>query len=506
MVHQEARDSSLENEIELPFFPRDAWPASHPLLRHTVSDQPLAERSIRGLVMTAGGPMAVVSRPIIKSGNLPPIHGTLVMGRFLDDSAVTAISEQTAVRFSLTPFTQAGAGTLPTSDALALSERLTPTDGQYGMRVEVIDDSRLRVRSILHDVLGQPILVTQADVERDISQEGRVALRYALASLVIAAFVVLAILLLLLQRIVIAPLTLLTRHANNISLTGDLTSRCNLERRDELGVLAKHFDTMVENVADAQRRLLVLSREAGMSDVASGVLHNVGNVMTNVNVLASSMTGSLQSSKLSGLKKSVQMLRTHKEQLGNFLVNDARGQKLPDYICQVSDHLELEQRAILDQLQEMSASLRHVNQILDSQRKLAKGIGLVESIQAAQLASDAIEMLHASLQRHGVTIEVDCGSLPVLRLDRGKMLQILVNLLTNAKDAVKELEISRRRVKLQIAAVDELRFSIRVSDQGVGISQENLTKIFGRGFTTKPDGHGQGLHFCATTAQKCEAR
>ncbi len=501
VVHQEARDSSLENEIELPFFPRDAWPASHPLLRHTVSDQPLAERSIRGLVMTAGGPMAVVSRPIIKSGNLPPIHGTLVMGRFLDDSAVTAISEQTAVRFSLTPFTQAGAGTLPTSDALALSERLTPTDGQYGMRVEVIDDSRLRVRSILHDVLGQPILVTQADVERDISQEGRVALRYALASLVIAAFVVLAILLLL-QRIVIAPLTLLTRHANNISLTGDLTSRCNLERRDELGVLAKHFDTMVENVADAQRRLLVLSREAGMSDVASGVLHNVGNVMTNVNVLASSMTGSLQSSKLSGLKKSVQMLRTHKEQLGNFLVNDARGQKLPDYICQVSDHLELEQRAILDQLQEMSASLRHVNQILDSQRKLAKGIGLVESIQAAQLASDAIEMLHASLQRHGVTIEVDCGSLPVLRLDRGKMLQILVNLLTNAKDAVKELEISRRRVKLQIAAVDELRFSIRVSDQGVGISQENLTKIFGRGFTTKPDGHGQGLRFCATTAQE----
>ncbi len=495
VVHHDIKQSGSQDSIELSLFPSNCWPVEHPLLGHADSQEPLSQRVIRGILKTEHGPLAVVSRPILRSGNLGPINGTLVFGRFLNHGAIDVIANQTAVDFSIHELSDLE---LASDDNAYGSGTL---DSPYFAFADD-DTRRLKIQSVLFDLAGKPVLLTQAEVDRSISLQGRVAINYAISSLIIAAFFVLTILLLLLQRIVISPLTYLSDHASRIAATGDLTRRAQLQRNDELGNLAKCFDSMVQTLADTQSRMIALSREAGMSEVATGVLHNVGNVMTNVNVITSSVTNTLKTSKIASLRKSVALLRTHQQEMGEFLLSDARGQKLPEFICQVTDHLDQEHQDILAQLTEMSTSLQHVNQILDSQREFASGTGILERVDLQRVVRDAVGMLGASLQRHGVSVNVQSDGNTPLLVDRGKLIQILVNLLTNAKDAVKHLEASRRELQVHINSTSEHLVTIELSDRGYGIDSSNLQKIFSRGFTTKADGHGHGLHFCANAAKE----
>ncbi|QEG42323.1 CHASE4 domain-containing protein [Roseimaritima ulvae] len=496
VVYQGIRDSQSKAPITLPRFPQDRWEVTHPLLQHDKSFQPLAEQTVRGLMMTERGPMAVVSRPILRSSNLPPANGTLVMGRFLDQRAIDAISEQTAVSFSMTPVSQV----TPTQQAGfpdSLRNFLVHGGRQRPLAYHAIDDRRLKVQSGLTDISGHPIVLTAATIDRNVSRQGRAAMRYAIGSLLLSAFVVLTILLLLLQRIVITPLIQLSDHASSIGETGDLSVRANLQRRDEFGNLARHFDAMVNNLSESQNRLIELSRKAGMSDMAAGVLHNVGNVITNVNVLSSAMAHQLGESKLTGMKKSADMLRAHATELDRFLTADPRGKQLPLYICQVTDHLEREQDDLRHQLKALDTNLQHVSQILEAQQKLATGAAVLQSVKVDQLLDDAIGMQQASLDRCGVRLRRIGQASPTIRIDRGKVIQVLVNLLGNAKDAVRDQPANRREIQVVVSLPQQDSVTIEVRDSGCGIAAEHLEKIFAGGFTTKSDGHGQGLHFCA---------
>lgn len=499
VLHRNFRRAGADDSLASQVFPTKQWPLNHPLLSHNQQSGPLKDRKVGGLLMTEHGPIQVASRPILKSDGLPPVHGTLVMGRFLDEKAVKSIAEQISVAFSISPLTADIA-----ADAAVTTRRVTAVSHQHRRGVPVavtpIDEDRLAVDSMLLDIRGEPILRTHAMVYRNISQTGRVAMRYALGSLLVAAFVVLTILLVLLQSIVISPLTHLSDRASHIGETGDLSVRVNVRRSDEFGNLSRHFNGMVDNLADTQSRLIDLSRRAGMSDVATGVLHNVGNVMTNVNVLSSSMSNRLERSKLQGLKKSVDLLRANEHQMNEFLVSDPRGQKLPGYICQVTDHLENEHLEILQQLQSMSTNLQHAGQILEAQQKLATGTQVIELVRPKKLISDAIGMLQASLDSHDVRVVVDCENLPEVRLDRGKVIQVLVNLIANAKDAIKDCDASNREIQINVTTSEMHELCIAVVDHGCGISPENIERVFSSGFTTKPLGHGHGLHYCANAA------
>ncbi|WP_197452455.1 CHASE4 domain-containing protein [Rosistilla carotiformis] len=495
VVHRSFRKEGSSKSLDSSIFPTANWPLTHPLLKRGDASVAPKDAAIGGLLMTEYGPIQVAARPILRTGGLSPRHGTLIMGRFLDAKVVKSIADQISVAFTVKPLTgeERPAKNAAVSDS---KQRDVPVS------ITEIDEERLAVESMLLDISGQPILRTHAMVYRNISQTGRVAMRYALGSLLVAAFVVLTILLVLLQNIVISPLTHLSDRASHIGETGDLSVRVNVRRSDEFGNLARHFNGMVDNLADTQSRLIELSRRAGMSDVATGVLHNVGNVMTNVNVLSSSMSNRLERSKLLGLKKSVDLLRAHEHQMNDFLVSDPRGQKLPNYICQVTDHLEIEHLEILEQLQSMSANLQHAGQILEAQQKLATGAQVIESVRPKKLISDAIGMLQASLDGHDVKVKVQCENLPEVRLDRGKVIQVLVNLIANAKDAIKDYDAKNREILIEVTLSDTQELCIEVVDHGCGISSENLEKIFSSGFTTKPLGHGHGLHYCANAARQ----
>jgi signal transduction histidine kinase len=287
---------------------------------------------------------------------------------------------------------------------------------------------------------------------------------------------------------------------------GDFSRRVQVPSQDECGELAQVFNQMTENLQTSREELdsahaglLEASRRAGMAEVATGVLHNVGNVLTSVNVASSLMAESLKKSKAAYLSKLVTLLREHQSDLGDFLTNDPKGKQVPDYLANLSVYLTHEHEATLQELAQLQKGIEHIMEIVKAQQGFSKVSRSAETLEVAELVDDALRM-NASLRGNiQIVKELDTGL--KLTVEKHKVLQILVNLVRNAKQACDESPADVKKLTIRATNGDQ-RVRIAVSDNGVGIEPENLGRIFSHGFTTKKDGHGFGLHSCALTARE----
>ncbi len=251
----------------------------------------------------------------------------------------------------------------------------------------------------------------------------------------------------------------------------------------------------------AHKDLVDVSRLAGMAEVATSVLHNVGNVLNSVNVSATVVSDTIRRSDRASLSKVVALLREHEADLGAFLSSDAKGRQIVPFLGALAEHLSAEQAAIVAELKLLQNNIDHIKDVVSMQQSHAKVSGVVEQLQVADLIEDTLRMNAESLARHDVEVVREFASVPDLTVDKHKLLQILVNLIRNAKHSCDEAKCPQKRLTLRVANGNG-RVKISVSDNGMGIPPENLTRIFNHGFTTKKDGHGFGLHSGALAARE----
>jgi signal transduction histidine kinase len=277
-----------------------------------------------------------------------------------------------------------------------------------------------------------------------------------------------------------------------------------VERTHELQEQIEAKDRAHAELAAAQQRLMELSRSAGMAEIATGVLHNVGNVLNSVNVSTSLVAGKVRESRVDNLVAAIGMMEQHANELPEFLENDPKGKRLLPYLGKLGDHFRSERDSLLTELESLSSHVGHIKQIVATQQSYAKVSGLVESVQLADLVEDAIRIVEPGMTRHHVRVERDFESLPPVAVEKHNIMQILLNLLRNAKQAVsgEGIVVPVARVRIRLRRFKEDWVSLAVEDNGVGLPPENLTRIFGHGFTTKADGHGFGLHSCALAAKQ----
>jgi len=264
---------------------------------------------------------------------------------------------------------------------------------------------------------------------------------------------------------------------------------------------------VTERVAAAERedqlqlQLRAASRHAGMAEVATSVLHNVGNVLNSVNVSAGIVTDNLRRSKVAGLGQVATLLQEHHHDLGNFIGHDVRGRQLPVYLAGLSKHLLADQSATLLELDSLRKNIDHIKEIVTMQQSYAKLAGVSELIVVSEVVDECLQLNAGAFARHAIAVERRFVEVPRITVDKHKMLQILVNLVRNAKQACQQNAAAERRVSVSIAPGDS-GVSIAVSDNGIGIPPENMTRIFAYGFTTKQKGHGFGLHSGALAARE----
>jgi C4-dicarboxylate-specific signal transduction histidine kinase len=267
----------------------------------------------------------------------------------------------------------------------------------------------------------------------------------------------------------------------------DLESRV-LERTREL-----------ENV---HKKLLETSRLAGMAEVATTVLHNVGNVLNSVNVSANMISDRLKKSKGNTVAKAAALMDEHANDLAEFMTKDPKGRQLPTFLKQLAGRLEEEKHAILQESASLAKNVDHIKDIIAAQQSYAKIAGVTETFKITEAVEVALSMNASALARHDVRVsrEYDPAA-PAVTLERHKVLQILVNVIRNAKQACDEAAPTEKHLTIRVTTAGG-RVRVALTDNGIGIAAANLTRVFNHGFTTKKEGHGFGMHSGALAAKE----
>ena len=277
------------------------------------------------------------------------------------------------------------------------------------------------------------------------------------------------------------------------------------EEGDFTGFMSVERDVSERVRIDAERQklneqLLLASRSAGKAEVATGILHNVGNILNSVNVSASIIRNQLNKSSLEKLERASGLISDNEPDVADFLCNDERGKKLPSFIVKVANALGEERNQLIDEFNDLAQNIEHIKEIVNVQQSFAKGSGVTQIIHPTEVIRDLLTATKGSLANHQIKLnELVDPELPTLDSDKHKILQILINLVRNAKDAVVEYEAPDAFIELAVEANKQF-VEFRVTDNGIGIAEEKLQSVFQHGYTTKDKGHGFGLHSSANTA------
>jgi signal transduction histidine kinase len=270
--------------------------------------------------------------------------------------------------------------------------------------------------------------------------------------------------------------------------------------------LEQRVETRTRELRDAQAELLDAARQSGMAEIATNVLHNVGNILNSVNISADVVTRQVRNSKSAGLEKAMQLINAHRDDLGHFFGEDAKGKLLPGYLNQLVEAMAAERQSIVDELHHLSTSVDHIKEIVATQQSYAGVANLVEPVHIVALMEDALRINSGALHRQQVDIRRHFEQVPEIIADKHRLLLIMVNLISNARFAMTGSSDKVRALTLGIRVLDHAWLQVSVKDDGEGITQANMARLFTHGFTTRKEGHGFGLHSCALAAVEMKGR
>ncbi|HEY0767071.1 MAG TPA: CHASE4 domain-containing protein [Steroidobacteraceae bacterium] len=430
-------------------------------------------RPARGLLATNRGILMLAAAPVLDGNGGGPARGMMVMGRLLSASEVSSIGAQAQADLSLL-----ARGAIQGREQLIESDDLT------------------RVYRTFDDIYGRPVMTLRVDVPREITLRGRAAVSYASVCLVGAAVIALIVLMVVLNRLILTPLAVVTRHAVALDEDKDLTTRLDLARTDEIGVLAREFDRMVARVAESRTQLIDQSFQAGFAELAKGVLHNLGNAMTPIGVRLANMSERLLAAPCDDAEQAVAEL-----QAGT--ADPQRSADLEEFLRLACRQLAGTVRAAQGDVEVMNRQAAIIQTALAEQMRSTRNEHVIEPVRLTELVAQSLEIVPDSCrQRLVVDADDALRKLGVVRVARTVLRLILQNLIINAAEAVREAgkEKGVLRVSAEIMREADLQqLHLLFKDDGVGIPSQNLERVFEKGFSTKPPetNHGIGLHWCA---------
>lgn len=242
---------------------------------------------------------------------------------------------------------------------------------------------------------------------------------------------------------------------------------------------------------------LEAARQLGMAEVATSVLHNVGNVLNSVNVSANIISEKLSTSQLEGLQNLDNLITEHKQDLGTYLTHDPHGMKVPAFISLLANYWRDERQALANELKILLNNVDHISTIISMQQGLSKMKGLEQIILIEEVLDESILITGIENNTYHIKLEKNYEKIKPIQVDKIKLLQVFVNLLSNAKDSLKLSNKQLKILSIQCYITKQNIIYIKITDNGIGILPKDLKNIFSYGFTTKESGHGFGLHTCA---------
>ncbi len=310
-------------------------------------------------------------------------------------------------------------------------------------------------------------------------------------------------------------------HATDNIASGDLDIQLDEKRTDELGRLAKSFSHMrssirnkineLENhkeqledivkdrtrkLKESQKEALDNAHKAGMADIATGTLHNVGNILNSVKTSAQIIAEVHESSAVRDFKKANSLLRENIDRIEEFILQNPKGIKLMQYYLKLEDEFSAGKIQIMEHVDRLTNKVNAIEEVIAAQQSYAGISALTEESDLSDIVEDALAMQSEPTKRDNIKVAKDFSNVPTVTIQRTKLVHVLINLIKNARESIVEARENERDLAISINATKD-SILLKLRDNGVGIARDNIDKIFSHGFTTKQGGHGFGLHSSA---------
>lgn len=493
-------DPVTGQRTDLREFPKDQLNPYHQAIAWAATQAERALDRHSGVMATQLGPLLVATEPIARKGERP--LGYVIAGRFLVGDLSNRISNATQVDFDAW-LIEGDRSHLPDE----VADRVDDVTGSAApILLESKDGERLSVLATYDDIRRQPIILLRANVDRMITRTGSDALKSGGLTDATLGLAILFGLLLTLNIVVLRPIKALTEHAVLTGQSENFRAKFSIDRSDEIGTLGHAFNGMMSKLEQGRSALVETARTAGMSEIATGILHNVGNVLNSVNISASLVSQRVDGLCIDDLERLADVITEHKDDLAAFLSDDPRGQHIQPFLSALVVELSQEQRSIRSEVNSLTDGIDHICELIKSQQSLAKGTKLIEPTDLSERLDEALRITQ---RVHGVDGELVVvrrfDDIPELSIDKHKLLEILVNLVQNARQAMAQ-HGGPRELTLELRRMADGQVLLAVGDSGIGIPEEDLVRVFNMGFTTREDGHGFGLHSSANAAVEMGGR
>ncbi|MEM9800749.1 MAG: ATP-binding protein [Planctomycetota bacterium] len=348
----------------------------------------------------------------------------------------------------------------------------------------------------LRDIRGLPIALIHTPAGGERSNLWSRLERYQYLSALAVLLVFPLILLVLSQAVVTGPLSRLTNYAAQIGHSDDASKRLALSRKDEIGRLAQEFDAMLEKLERSRVEQQRTARFAGRSEVAIGVMHNVGNLANSVGVSAALARDRFSGIDLTDLRAVHDELVANRKDLDRFVQEDERGQHVFAFLSAIIERMESEITRAREDVDSVVEDVRGITELVQALEDSKRTETVVERVDVAKEIEGALRLAVSST---GVEVEIvqDVANVPRVLVDRQRLLETLVAVLSNALESMEGTPQEERFLVVCVDQPDDARVRIAVRDFGNGIERDDLRRIFAPGVSTKTYGSGFGLHLAS---------
>ena len=426
----------------------------------------------------------VVAEPILSASSSRTVEGTVIAGRFLDDQHLQTMKDRMGLRFTWQLY----------SPDAAKTQAAAPEPYQFSS----IGDSLLQCTTTLCNNARQPVLAIKTTQNRDISNRGlQTIYKWMLVKLVAGISAVL-LLTVLLQRAIVFPIMKLIKRISKVEDAAASPHKDSTPDRNELSRLGFEFDRMCSRVQNARIKLAEKSYHSGITEMSSGILHNVRNALSPITTRIERIKGQFRDLPLEHLEQAQQELQ--------------EGALSPQRRTDLIRFVELTFQNVVDNLKDtvtglddLSRQVIQIEDMLNSQKTFGGKdiVGSVEYQEPLQLINKALEMVPEETRRLCKVETKSIETLAAIPVPTATFTQVLQNLVVNAGESLQRQKTLCPKITVTCTLeaaepVDQLHWQVR--DNGTGIARDKLKQIFERGASSKKTGlTGIGLHWCANT-------
>jgi two-component system, NtrC family, sensor kinase len=449
-----------------------------------------------GIMLLSEETAIITAWPISNNEMDGPISGTLVMGRYFNDDELDSLEDRTQLKVA---FQRIDGNQVPEDFNRARSEL------SQGNKIAINRDlsDTISSYSYFKDIYGNDSLIVRVSGPRDIFKQGQNTTNFFRWMQFVVGIIVLAALLLTLRYVVLKPILRLKEHVLSVGKSGDLSVRLSLKSRDEIGALAGEFDRMLEQLSDARNRLMEQSYYSGIGEMASGILHNLRNILTPMVGQIGKIRDKLKGAPIENIGQAVDELNSGK-------IEDAREKSLRKYLSLAVPRLSNINQDIDNSLNVISGQAAHMEEALAEQDKFSYFKKTLEPLNFNTIIEDAIKLMpHKLINAVDIHREDGLANLPPVYAERVVLIQVVTNILNNSSESILRKGDQKGRIWISGKAEmegDVQKIHVVVRDDGEGIDKEEQKKIFNRGYSTKtPKSSGIGLHWCSNALSAMDA-